>query len=186
MAQKRHCLFVYTEKTEAEPHSTFISIVKSKWNISVRQPKKIIKTHVPPQVGQTGWLGCNGHGETVRQGGLWHSRTLFLSRFCRESCRLGNAGSPGLIKCAEETHQEQFYRADPYHFLITNPILPQALAHTAQTLQYQIKSASQGNNPVKTHSRHTYSHTPTDRHTHTAAYSMWSTSYPLFTGWDTK
>lgn len=43
---------------------------------------------------------------------------------------------------------------------------PKHSAHTAQTLQYQIKSASQGNNPVKTHSRHTYSHTPTDRHTH--------------------
>lgn len=47
---------------------------------------------------------------------------------------------------------------------------PKHSAHTAQTLQYQIKSASQGNNPVKTHSRHTYSHSPTDTHTrpHTA------------------
>lgn len=106
--------------------------------------------------------GCNRHMGQV----FWHSRALFLSRFCGESCHLGNRRSPGLIKCAEETHQEQFYRAGPpYHFLITTSSPLKHSAHTAQTLRYQIKSASWGNNPVKTHSRQIYSHTATDRHT---------------------
>lgn len=95
----------------------------------------------------SGWVAVIG---TWRRGVFCLSRTLFLSRFCSKSCHLGNRWSPGLIKGVEKTHQEQFYWAAPYHFLITTSSSLKHSAHTAQTFRYQIKSDSQGNNPIKT------------------------------------
>lgn len=87
---------------------------------------------------------------------------------------LGTQGAQASLNVLKRPIRSSFTEPTHTTFSLQTLSSPKHSAHTAQTLQYQIKAASQGNNPVKTHSRHTFTHS--HWHTHTAAYSMWSTS----------